>query len=120
MRLVPMAASVITQRPSLSRRPSLRWRPRNKLPDWDLHSEMAVYLPRRGSRTAVVESEMPYIVQAGGPEGPISKTVDDPREALAVAIEWETEGRSAVKIIGEGRIYKAEELAQVIIDRGLA
>jgi hypothetical protein len=65
------------------------------------------------------ELEMPYIVQGGGPEGPISKTVDDPKEALAVAIEWASEGRSGVKIIGNGRIYTAKELAQVIIDRGL-
>jgi hypothetical protein len=63
---------------------------------------------------------MPYIVQAGGSEDPISLTVDDPREALAAAIEWAGEGRSGVKIIGDGRIYTQKELAKLIVDRGLA
>jgi hypothetical protein len=60
---------------------------------------------------------MPYIVQAGGSDDPISKTVVNRKEALAAAIKWASEGRSGIKIIGDGRIYTAKELARLIIDK---
>jgi hypothetical protein len=62
---------------------------------------------------------MAYIVQADDSEHTgISMTVADRKAALAVAVKWASEGRSGVKIIGDGRIYTAEELARAIIDKG--
>jgi hypothetical protein len=60
---------------------------------------------------------MAYIVQAVDSEGDaISTTVADRKQALAVAIKWASQGRSGIKIIGDGRIYTAKELARAIID----
>jgi hypothetical protein len=42
----------------------------------------------------------------------MSVTVADRKAALAVAVKWASGGRSGVKIIGDGRIYTAKELAQ--------
>jgi hypothetical protein len=47
---------------------------------------------------------MPYIVQAGGSDDAISKTVTNRKEELAAAVKWASEGRSGIKIIGDGRI----------------
>jgi hypothetical protein len=47
----------------------------------------------------------------------ISITVADRKQAHATAMEWETSGRSGVRIIGDGRIYTAKELARAIIDK---
>ena len=61
---------------------------------------------------------MAYIVQAYDSEGgAISISVADRKQALAAATELETEGRSGVKIIGDGRIYTAKELARAIIEK---
>ena len=61
---------------------------------------------------------MAYIVQAVDSEGDaISTTVADRKQALAVAIKWASQVRSGIKIIGDGRIYTAKELARAIIDR---
>jgi hypothetical protein len=59
---------------------------------------------------------MAYIVQAEDSEGPISKTLADRKEALATSVEWASEGRLNIKIIGDGRRYTARELARVIIE----
>jgi hypothetical protein len=61
---------------------------------------------------------MAYIVQAVDSEGDaISTTVADRKQALAVAIKWASQVRSGIKIIGDGRIHTAKELARAIIDR---
>jgi hypothetical protein len=59
---------------------------------------------------------MAYIVQAEDPDGAVSKTIADRKDALATAVNWASEGRSNVKIIGNGRIYTAMELALAIIN----
>jgi hypothetical protein len=60
---------------------------------------------------------MAYIVQAKDfGDDAISLTLASRREALAVALEWETAGRSGVKIIGDGRIYSISDLARVVVD----
>jgi hypothetical protein len=62
--------------------------------------------------------EMAYIVQADDAgNDAISITVADRKQAHATAMEWETSGRSGVRIIGDGRIYTAKELARAIIDK---
>jgi hypothetical protein len=62
--------------------------------------------------------EMAYIVQADDSgNDAISITVADRKQAHATAMEWETSGRSGVRIIGDGRIYTAKELARAIIDK---
>jgi hypothetical protein len=60
---------------------------------------------------------MPYIVQAEEFEdhNAVSKTHGDRRGALANAVQWTSEGRK-VKIIGNGQIYTAAELAIAIIN----
>lgn len=59
---------------------------------------------------------MAYVVQAGDAgSDATSLTVADRKEALAVAVEWMSKGRSGVKIVGDGRIYTPEELAAAII-----
>jgi hypothetical protein len=60
---------------------------------------------------------MPYIVQAEGSEihSAVSKKHADRKDALANAVQWGSEGRK-VKIIGNGRIYTAAELAISIIN----
>lgn len=62
---------------------------------------------------------MAYIVQARESEdhAPISKTLVDRKGALATAVKWASQGRLNVKIIGDGRIYTAKELARVIIEQ---
>ena len=60
---------------------------------------------------------MPYIVLADGSKDAISTTVSDRKQALAAAVEWASDGRSGVKIIGDGRIYTVKELARAIIAR---
>jgi hypothetical protein len=59
---------------------------------------------------------MAYIVQAEDHDGAISKTVADRKDALATAVTWASEGRSNVKIIGNGRIYTPKDLALAIIN----
>jgi hypothetical protein len=59
---------------------------------------------------------MTYIVQAEDPDGAISKTIADRKDALATAVTWASEGRSNVKIIGNGRIYTLKELALAIVN----
>ncbi len=61
---------------------------------------------------------MAYIVQAAGglDDDFVSLAASDRREALAVAIEWMSEGRTDVRIVGDGRIYTPESLARVIVD----
>jgi hypothetical protein len=66
---------------------------------------------------AVGRFEMAYVLQAEDSEGAISLTVFDRKQALAAAIKWATEGRSGIKIIGDGRIYTTRELARVIIEK---
>ena len=63
---------------------------------------------------------MAYIVQAedASDHNFVSLAVPDRKEALATAIEWMSEGRTAVKIVGDGRIYTPESLAQVILKDG--
>lgn len=55
---------------------------------------------------------MVYIVQAEESEdhAPISKTLVDRKEALATAVDWASQGRSNIKIIGDGRVYTPKEL----------
>jgi hypothetical protein len=61
---------------------------------------------------------MSYIVQADDSvDDGISITRADRKEALAAAVQWQSEGRPGVKIVGDGRIYTAQELARVIIDK---
>jgi hypothetical protein len=61
---------------------------------------------------------MPYVIQAVDSGGdPVSITVSGRKEALAAALNWESEGRSGVKIIGDGRIYSTKDLAQAVIDK---
>lgn len=60
--------------------------------------------------TAVGRFEMAYVLQAEDSEGAISLTVFDRKQALAAAIKWATDGRSGIKIIGDGRIYTTREL----------
>jgi hypothetical protein len=59
---------------------------------------------------------MAYVVQAEESEdhNAVSKTHEDRKDALVTAVQWGTEGRK-VKIIGNGRIYTAVELAVSII-----
>jgi hypothetical protein len=45
----------------------------------------------------------------------VSKTHVDRKDALATAVKWASEGRK-VKILGNGRIYTAVELALSIIN----
>jgi hypothetical protein len=59
---------------------------------------------------------MPYVVQADDQDGPSSKTVADRKEALALAVRWASEGRSRIRILGDGRIYNAQELPLAIIN----
>jgi hypothetical protein len=61
---------------------------------------------------------MAYIVQAddSGNDG-ISITRADRKEALAAAVQWQSEGRSGVKIIGDGRIYTPKDLARAISEK---
>ncbi len=55
---------------------------------------------------------MPYVVEAEGRTGQAaSKTVNDRREALAVATEWASNGHAAIRILGDGRTYHPKELA---------
>jgi len=60
---------------------------------------------------------MPYIVQAeeSKDHNAVSKTHEDRKDALATAVQWGSEGRK-VKIIGNGRIFTAQELALAIIN----
>jgi hypothetical protein len=60
---------------------------------------------------------MAYVVQAeeSKDHNAVSKTHEDRKDALVTAVQWGTEGRK-VKIIGNGRIYTAVELAVSIID----
>ena len=61
---------------------------------------------------------MAYIIQADDSgDDAISLTLADRKEALAAAIQWQSEGRSGVKIIGDGRIYSPDDLARAIIDK---
>jgi hypothetical protein len=57
---------------------------------------------------------MAYIVKAMDYEGDAISTT---KLALAVAIKWGSQGRSGIKIIGEGHIYTAKELARQIIEK---
>ena len=61
---------------------------------------------------------MAYIVQAGDglDHNFVSLAAPDRKEALAIAIEWMSEGRTAVKIVGDGRIYTPKSLARVILN----
>jgi len=61
---------------------------------------------------------MAYIVQAwdASDHNFVSLAAPDRKEALAIAIGWMSEGRTAVKIVGDGRIYTPESLAQVIVN----
>lgn len=71
-----------------------------------------------GAITSVEKFEMAYIVQADDSgDDAISISVADRKQALAAAVELESEGRSGVKIIGDGRIYTTKELARAIIDK---
>jgi hypothetical protein len=60
---------------------------------------------------------MPYIVQTeeSDDHSAVSKTHADRKDALVTAVQWGSEGRK-VKIIGNGRIYTAAELAISIIN----
>ena len=61
-------------------------------------------------------SEMAYIVQVVDFEGvAISTTVADRKQA-PLPSSGASQGRSGIKIIGDGRIYTAKELARAIID----
>jgi hypothetical protein len=57
---------------------------------------------------------MAYIVQAADASDHnfVSLTVPDRKEALAIAIE----GRTAVRIVGDGRVCTPESLAQLIVE----
>jgi hypothetical protein len=61
---------------------------------------------------------MPYLVQACEPSGKVeqSKAAVDRREALSVALEWFRLGYINIRIIGNGRIYTAEQLALEVIN----
>jgi hypothetical protein len=70
-----------------------------------------------GSRTIGESRCPPCIVRAEESQDrfAVSKTHDDRKDALATAVQWESEGRK-VKIIGNGKIYTAAELAISIIN----
>jgi hypothetical protein len=61
---------------------------------------------------------MPYVVQADDQDGASSKTLADRKEALALAVRWAGEGHSHIRVLGDGRIYNAQELAAAIIAEG--
>jgi len=42
--------------------------------------------------------------------------VADCKEALASAIDWARQGRTNIKIVGDGRTYSPEQLAVVVIN----
>jgi hypothetical protein len=55
---------------------------------------------------------MAFIVQTdGNVADATSVIVTSEAEALSIAIQWLTEGRYGVKIIGDGRIYTTDEFA---------
>jgi hypothetical protein len=59
-----------------------------------------------------------YIVQANvpGSDDAASISLGDRQAALAAALRWLSEGYTGVKIIGDARIYKPEELALILTD----
>jgi hypothetical protein len=92
--------------------------PRNKLPWSGFGFRDSLCLPKARFAHHGERIRMPYILQAEDPRGDaFSISVADPKQALATALEWESEGRSGVKIIGDGRIYTTKELARAIIDK---
>ena len=56
---------------------------------------------------------MPYLIQAAAPgqEDAVSIRVATREEALKIAALWQAEGRSGIRIIANGRIYTASQLA---------
>jgi hypothetical protein len=63
---------------------------------------------------------MAYVVQAIAPSNhvAISQTVAARDEALTLAVDWEAQGHTRIRIIGDGRIYTAQQLAMAVINRG--
>jgi len=62
-----------------------------------------------------------FNVQRDGPgNDAVSVTIDDRKEAFALAIEWLDGGRTGIKIIGDGRVYSAMEFALTIGQGNLA
>jgi hypothetical protein len=65
----------------------------------------------------VEKFEMAYIVQADDSEGDaISISVADRKQAARGCHQMGDRRTSGIKIIGDGRIYTAKELARAIID----
>jgi hypothetical protein len=42
---------------------------------------------------------------------------DDAKEALAIAVEWATEGRTEIRILAGSQVYTAEDFAAAIVIR---
>jgi hypothetical protein len=65
----------------------------------------------------VEKTDVAYIVQANDSDlGGVARTVADRKLALALAVKWATDGRTGLKISGDGRIYTPAELARMIIN----
>ncbi len=59
---------------------------------------------------------MSYVIEAEERSGKAaSKIVNDRKEALAVAVEWNSRGHEGIRIVGDGRTYLPKELAWAII-----
>ena len=61
---------------------------------------------------------MTHLVQAllPGSDQAVTVKVATREDALKIVAEWQAEGRSSIRILGDGRVYMPAELAMTIIN----